>query len=257
MTTPSAAASPLLVHDVAPDGRFLIDPRFRGPNSSANGGYVAGLFAERIGGCEVTLVAPPPLDAELEMAREDDRLALRVAATGKALAYAKETELSDPPPAPISFARATVASAHFHGFERHPLPQCFVCGTARAPGDALHIYCGRERGADIGPVYGTWQPDRSLAVPMSEQVATRFLVAALDCPGGWASLGSRELTMLLGRMSFRVIGSLRVGERCVVVGASRGRDGRKHYADSAIYGENGNLVAHSQQIWIEVDPRSV
>ena len=43
-----------------------IDPRFRGPPASGNGGYVTGLLARELGGfgCSVTLKAPPPLDVD-------------------------------------------------------------------------------------------------------------------------------------------------------------------------------------------------
>ena len=46
---------------------ITIDRRYRGPPTSANGGYVCGLVANAIGGSgEVTLRAPPPLDQPLE-----------------------------------------------------------------------------------------------------------------------------------------------------------------------------------------------
>ena len=49
--------------------RLRIDRRFRGPPDSGNGGYVAGLLAEALGGseCTVTLRGPPPLDELLEL----------------------------------------------------------------------------------------------------------------------------------------------------------------------------------------------
>ena len=48
---------------------LTIERRFCGPPASGNGGYVAGLLARELGGsvCEVTLLAPPPLDRPLEM----------------------------------------------------------------------------------------------------------------------------------------------------------------------------------------------
>jgi hypothetical protein len=47
---------------------IAINRRFRGPPTSANGGYVCGLVANVIGGSgEVTVRAPPPLDQPLEI----------------------------------------------------------------------------------------------------------------------------------------------------------------------------------------------
>ena len=54
--------------------------RFRGPPSSANGGYVAGLVAEWIEGpAQVDLLAPIPLEVPLHRRRDDvDSAARRV-----------------------------------------------------------------------------------------------------------------------------------------------------------------------------------
>ncbi|HEX8216163.1 MAG TPA: hypothetical protein VF577_01745, partial [Allosphingosinicella sp.] len=55
-----------------------IERRFRGPPASGNGGYVAGLLADALGGsdCEVTLRRPPPLDRDLELRRDGSNCAL-------------------------------------------------------------------------------------------------------------------------------------------------------------------------------------
>ena len=50
-----------------------IERRFRGPPTTGNGGYVAGLVAAALGGtdCTVTLKAPPPLDRDLTLTTDD------------------------------------------------------------------------------------------------------------------------------------------------------------------------------------------
>ena len=50
-----------------------IERRFRGPPTTGNGGYVAGLVAAALGGtdCTVTLKAPPPLDRDLVLTTDD------------------------------------------------------------------------------------------------------------------------------------------------------------------------------------------
>jgi len=59
--------------------RVVIERRFRGPSESANGGYACGLLGERIGGrgAEVSLRVPPPLERELRVQRESERLRWR------------------------------------------------------------------------------------------------------------------------------------------------------------------------------------
>ena len=48
---------------------MIIERRFRGPESSGNGGYTCGLFATALvnGDAEVTLRVPPPLDTPLRV----------------------------------------------------------------------------------------------------------------------------------------------------------------------------------------------
>ena len=41
------------------------------------------------------------------------------------------------------------------------------------------------------------------------------------------------------------------GERCVVAGWPIERDGRKLHAGTALYGEDGEVLALSRQLWIE------
>ena len=55
-----------------------IHRRFRGPPGAGNGGYVAGLLAEWIGGpAEVDLLAPIPLEVPLHRRRQTSRHAMR------------------------------------------------------------------------------------------------------------------------------------------------------------------------------------
>src|SRR6185436_9559900 len=56
------------------DGVVLtIDPRYRGPDTSGNGGYTCGLVAAHVAGdAEVTLRLPPPLGRPLRVEPRDD-----------------------------------------------------------------------------------------------------------------------------------------------------------------------------------------
>jgi hypothetical protein len=42
-----------------------------------------------------------------------------------------------------------------------------------------------------------------------------------------------------------------VGERCVVVAAGQGWDGRKAFSRSTAYGEDGRELGRSRATWIE------
>jgi hypothetical protein len=212
-----------------------IDPRYNGPPGSGNGGYTCGLVAELVGGpAEVTLRLPPPLGAPLWW--DGERLL-----DGEAVvAEGRPAEVDVEPPPPVPFDEAEAASRRYPGFERHAFPTCFVCGPEREDGDGLRIFAAPVDGRDV--VAAPWVP---------HEVSKALVWAALDCPGaiavGWSGRGE----WLLGRMTGRVDGVPRIGERCVVTARPLGRDGRKGYAATAAYGEDGRLLGVARQVWIE------
>ena len=61
------------------DVEITLDRRYRGPLTSANGGYACGRLAAFVGAeeVEVTLRLPPPLDRPLVVEDEDGRVTLR------------------------------------------------------------------------------------------------------------------------------------------------------------------------------------
>lgn len=226
-----------------------IAPRFCGPPGSGNGGYVAGVLAGFLAGpAEVRLLKPPPLDVPLDVyALDDDVLELRDA--GIALASASWSELAlDVPPAP-SMEAATQAARGYAGHAHHIFPGCFVCGTARAPGDGLRIHAGPLRGEGFEGVAAPWRPDASLAGTRS-RIRPEFQWAALDCPGYFA-VAPDSRVMLLGSFAARIDRTVNVDEPCVVAGWRIDGDGRRQRAGTALYGADGDCVARAVATWIE------
>jgi hypothetical protein len=74
--------------------------------------------------------------------------------------------------------------------------------------------------------------------------------AAIDCSGAYAIGGEGRGETVLGRMAARIERLPREGEPCVVVGWPRGDEGRKLYAGTALFGEDGDLLAVARQTWI-------
>jgi hypothetical protein len=211
---------------------IVIDRRYNGPPDSANGGYTCGLLAARVGEpAEITLRAPPPLASAMRFDGE------RLWHDETLIAEARPHDDGLSPPPPVAFEDAARAAERYPGLVEHAYPTCFVCGPARADGLGLFT----------GPV-----SDDVLAAPWLPAETGRELVwAALDCPGaiavGWSGRGET----LLGRMAGRVDDVPRLGERCVVTARPLGRDGRKGYAATAAYGEDGRLLGVARQVWIE------
>jgi hypothetical protein len=223
---------------------LVIDPRFNGPAGSANGGYTCGLLAALLGGdAEVTLRLPPPLGRPLRAESEDGRVVVR---DGDArVAEGQPTRLQLDVPEPPSFAEAEQASARYAGFEQHAFPTCFVCGPERERGDGLRIFAG-SLGDDL--VASPWVPDPSLAV--DGRLPAEFVWAALDCPGAFAVSSAGRGEAVLGRFAAHVDDVPAVGERCVVVGWPLGEEGRKLFAGTALYGEDGRVLGRAHATWI-------
>jgi hypothetical protein len=223
----------------------LIDPRFNGPAGSANGGYTCGLVSRLLGDgdAEVTLRLPPPLGRRLQVERDDRGI---VVLAGEArVAEARPVELELPVPEPPSFEEGEQAAARYPGFEHHAFPTCFVCGPEREHGDGLRIFAGPLRDELVA---SPWVPDPSLAV--DGRVAPEFVWAALDCPGAFAVGFSARGETVLGRFAAHVDDTPAVGERCVVAGWPLGEEGRKLYAGTALYGEDGRVLGRARATWI-------
>jgi hypothetical protein len=210
----------------------VIARRFRGPRESGNGGYSCGLVAAGVGHpAEVTLRLPPPLERPLRF--EDRRLW-----DGDALvAEVSPTQLDLDLPDAVSFADATEAA---EPDLESPFPECFVCGHERE--DGLRIFAAPVSGRDV--VASPWVPTPDFCSP-------EFVWAALDCPGAYATGVLGRGTVVLGRLAADVRRVPEPGERCVVVGWPLGVEGRKHFAGTVLYGEDGDVLGVARATWIE------
>jgi hypothetical protein len=233
--------------------------RFNGPNNSGNGGYSAGLAARELGGgeseaIEATLRAAIPLDRTLRIERREDGLdVLTDDASDRILVMQlRRRDLARPAIHPPSLKAAEAASAHYD-VEGHVLPRCFVCGPARAPGDGLRIF-PHAVGASANPnpipiAAASWTPGSDLAGE-DGRVGPEFVWAALDCPGAFA-LDAEPI--LLGRMAARILDRPRAGDAHMLVAWPMGQDRRKHFAGTALFTAQGELLAFSQQTWISIE----
>lgn len=229
----------------------VIDRRFCGPKTSGNGGYAAGVFAQGIDGpATVTLKAPPPLDAPIEL-RMGEGGDVEAFSGGTLIAVATPGSVKvDPPPIPDD---AGIAQAHDDflksedGFQI--IPYCFVCGKMRAPGDGLRIFSGPAPDSPVNADF--WTPAEDLAGD-DGLVAPEYLWAALDCPGAYALRAGRRMT-LLGRFSVDLRRRPKPGERLIAAAWRAGEEGRKHYSDSVLLDENREIVAAANAVWIELN----
>jgi len=217
----------------------VIDRHFRGPTGSANGGYTCGVLASLLHGpAEVTLRRPPPLERPLEVDWEDGRRRIELRDGDALVAEAEPAEVDIELPDPIPFDEAAGAALP-EGDKESTFPECFVCGWSR--NDGLGIYAGPVDGRDL--VAATWTPQPA-------HVAPEFVWAALDCPGAYAVHGGERGMPVLGRLAARIDHLPRAGERCVVLAWPLGEDGRKLYAGTALFGEDGRVLGAARATWI-------
>jgi hypothetical protein len=213
--------------------------RFRGPLESANGGYACGRLASFVDAdeVEVTLRLPPPLERPLTV-HTDDGSALLL--DGDAVvAEARPAPVEADPPAPLSLAEAEDAATRHVRVGNEVFRECFVCGI-RPERDGLCIYAGAVAGRE--PLHAApWTVAES---------ASELVWAAIDCPGAYAVGAEGRGEVVLGRMAARVDRVPESGERCVSVSWPLGADGRKLYAGTALFAENGELLAIARQTWI-------
>jgi hypothetical protein len=210
---------------------IVIASRFRGPETSGNGGYTCGAIAQELGGdeVEVTLRLPPPLDEPLRLDEDG-----RVWDDHALIAEARRVEVGLSPPDPVAWGDALAAELPDLD---SPFPHCFVCGAARAQGDGLRIFAGPVAGQDL--VAATWT------------VRADTVGAELDCPGAYATGVTGRGVVVLGRLTARVDRVPQAGERCVVVGWHLDSEGRKHGAGTALFTDAGELLGLAKALWVE------
>ncbi|GII75976.1 hypothetical protein Sru01_09580 [Sphaerisporangium rufum] len=230
---------------------LTVPARFRGPEGTANGGWVAGTLAATLPGTldrdhpvEVTLHRPVPLDTELAVGHVANSGTLSL--DGQVLAEAIPVAEDLTPPPFVPFPDAARAEAGFAGLTgHHPVPGCFVCGL-RGPGDGLRIFPGPVPGT--GLIAAGWRVPMTITEP-DGTVPDALVWAALDCPSGWANVDAGG-PGLLGRMTARLFRRVYPGGTYSVVARATGRERRKLFGTSAVYEVDGTLVAAAKATWI-------
>jgi hypothetical protein len=234
----------------------VIDKRFNGPEDSANGGYACGLVAAAIDGpAEVSLRAPPPLGRELTLGQDGERVLLldgeRLIAEGAAV----KPDWDVPAPASTREAAAAVPASPFLKRPR-PFTTCFVCGPDRPAHDGLEIYPGALETGDLHA--GTWTPSADLAGD-DGHVRPEIVWAALDCPtsgpiANWHREGDELRPIVLARLAVDIRAPVVAGREHVVTAWPIEIDGRKRHAGAALFSADGELLASSRALWIELKP---
>ncbi len=234
---------------------LTIGERYRGFEGVAHGGYVCGLLAGFLGdGVQAVLRRPPPMGRPLEVERPGpDRVVLRDGES--TVAEASRADLRIDLPRVVSFDEAKAASRAYPGLSAHLFPSCFGCGPHREPGDGLRLFPGQLAGSQI--VAAPLVPDASFA-DETGLLGSELAWAAVDCPQLWALIlaapSDAQDRVVTSQLAATVTGSLRAGQRYVVMAWPAGRDRKRLYAEAAVLSEHGDPIAVSRQTAAIVGP---
>jgi hypothetical protein len=231
---------------------LVIDPRYNGPITSGNGGWVAGSLARLlgVGSVSVTLRAPAPLAVPMLVRSQDDGTVtldshgIRIA---EAVMAPLELDVPKAPDPEEADAAGMLAQLSAQRGANLPYSHCFGCGLARS--DGLRIVPGPV--GHEGIVATTWTPP-SLVADANGQLAVEATWAALDCSGGiaWINRLGVWTALLTARMTAAIDQPLQVGHRYTVIGWPIVQEGRKLHAGTAIFDAAGKVQARSRQLWL-------
>jgi hypothetical protein len=231
---------------VAAVGDVFFDVFFRGPPTSASGGYAAGVTARLLDEpARVSLPKPPPVGRRLSVRRVES--GVKVFDRDEVVLVAKQRGQLDVQVPHIDLAAARSATGIPEILANHRAPTCVVCGPGRS--DGFRIFPG-----SLGPglVATPWQVP-SIGCQEDGELASPILWAALDCPGGWCFNGAHvEFVPVLVSQSVESLKPVRAGEEVIIVGWATGRADRTLRACTAILDLAGEPLAVSKQTCVAV-----
>lgn len=240
---------------------LTIPARFRGPPSSGNGGYVAGAFAELLTpadhtATEVTLRAPIPLDQPLRVVRSDKpgNAPVTIYSDSTLIAEVRPQAFTLEIPQPPTFQQALAVQPQaipLQPRQDSPMPGalglhpiCFCCGANHDTG--LKVYAAP---VDDQQVAAAWTTRQEWA-DQQGYLPAELIWTALDCPGQLAFFHQGQRTGLLGRITATIHGKARAGDDLIVTAWPIRVDGKKHFAGSAVFNLQGELLAEAVAVWI-------
>lgn len=239
-----------------------IEARFNGPPDSAHGGIACGVFAAAVDPMQATvrLMAPPPLEADLQLRSEQDGSQTILDTDNREVASVRPWDPPDDfePISSVSFDQLQAARDHFISVigpdgSNHAFPTCFGCGPARPDNDGLALFTGKIPDTSL---YGAeWVP-RGIG---GETVEPWMVWAAMDCPSGagpfneWVDYASGEI-QLLGELSVSISELPVAGAVHQVLSRTIKRSGQRMISEVVVLAEGGANIARGRATWIHLSP---
>ncbi len=225
---------------------ITIDRRYQGVTGRGQGGYAAGLLAQRISGpARVDFFNPIPLNHPLEVRSSGERWELLNGDTLILRVRPHNGDLWAPAVATLEEAEAAMADSPV--YRHRVVPDCYSCGTVAT---SMGVHPGPLPGRDEFATIWTPPP---WAADSQGLVLAQHVWAATDCPGGWKA-GTTEKggfrLAVTGQMSMSLIGPVVEGRTYAIVAWSGEWKGRRVKAATALFDEYGTCLASTASTWI-------
>lgn len=225
---------------------FTVPGRFEGAPGRAQGGYAGGMLHDGAPR-RVWFRSPVPLETELEVATEGETTS--ITRDGRLILESHPVDPLDDPLPPVTMDQAIGGRrrAEAAGWPDLIAP-CYSCGTVEG---TLRTHPGRvaDSGVWATPmIYPDWTATGGTVDP-------KHLWAVVDCAPGYPVAFSPELRFAFtGWLSVDVRAPIEPGREAIVVATAEPWEGRKRSARSAMWTEDGELIAVSESLWISVAP---
>lgn len=223
---------------------FIVRSRFEGAPGRAQGGYAGGMLHDDRPR-RVWFRSAIPLDTSLEVSNDGETTSVTL--DGRLILESHPIDSLENPLPPVTMDQAIAGRDRT---EAAGLPQmiapCYSCGTVDGtlrthPGEVGHS------GIWAAPmIYPDW-------TATDGEVDPRHIWAVVDCAAGYpVALGPEPRMAFTGWLSVDVRSTIEPRRPAVVVAAADSWHGRKRSARSALWTEEGELIAVSESTWISV-----
>lgn len=227
--------------------QITIPRRFEGFEGIAQGGHLAGLVAQTLqADIAVRFRHPCPLDTPLDLSDNGGGHVLTHGDTTILETSVADDHLPTAPPAvTMHDAEEGRRWAEDQAFAQN-VRNCFTCGDSS---HSLRVHAGLIDGSDLAAspfTYPEWMAPDGIVEP-------RFVWAPIDCAAGWrVLLGPDSRPSVTGGLRVTIAELPRPGQPLIVVASAGDWTGRTRSARSAIYREDGSLVAASESLWVAI-----
>jgi hypothetical protein len=236
-----------------------ISDKYCGPPMSGNGGYIAGITANKIrnSAAVVKIKAPAPLNKSLIYSLNSNNNEINLLSKDSKEVIAAAMEDSDfymnlPELGQLSLDEIENPSEEYLGFRKHPFPTCFVCGPKRLPKDGMRIFSAKISDQfGFSHLHGAfWNPWKDLATA-DGKIRNEIIWSALDCPGGFAVSYVEPCMIVLVKLRARILESIFTEVPYAILSWEMGRNRRQRIAGTAIYRiSDRKCVAYSEALWM-------